>query len=92
MAGALDRDFRWMRAVMPVRRGRGSWRSRWSPLALVYPLARNGGPGQAAVLREIGGVAAMAAATALAARSDQRNPASAAWGWLAHASFFDLVR
>lgn len=77
-----------MRAVMPASRSRVLAFSL-VPVALVYPLARTAVRDKQAVLREIGGVAAMAAATALAARSDRATRVTA-WGWLAHAAF-DLV-
>lgn len=57
------------------------------PVALVYPAARRSVSGSgAAVLREAGGVAAMAAVVA-ASRHTTRPAQVTAAGWLAHAAF-----
>jgi uncharacterized membrane protein YfcA len=77
-----------LRAVVPASRSRVLSASL-VPVALVYPLARTAVDDRRAVLREVGGVAVMAAATALAARSDRSTRVTAS-GWLAHAAF-DLV-
>jgi len=77
-----------LRAVAPGSRSR-VLSSSLVPVALVYPLARTAVRDRPAVLREVGGVAAMAAVTALGTRSD-RATRVIAWGWLAHAAF-DVV-
>ncbi|MDO7867196.1 hypothetical protein [Nocardioides jiangxiensis] len=57
------------------------------PVALVYPVARRSATGSGgAVVREAGGVLAMAAVVAAARRTTRPELVTAA-GWLAHAGF-----